>query len=191
MSMPLDKRRFTYADYLQWPDDVRVELIDGVVYDMTPAPSPRHQEVVTQLVRHFGNFLDQKPCKVYAAPFDVRLSKVRKNEEILTVVQPDLVIVCDKSKIDDRGCVGAPDLVVEIVSPSTFRKDHTTKLHLYEQNGVPEYWIVYPAERAINVCRLADSGKYGEPEIYAENDRVPVGIFNGELSLALEEIFAE
>jgi Uma2 family endonuclease len=125
------------------------------------------------------------------APFDVRLPKGNeKDDDIRTVVQPDLTVVCDRGKLDDKGCKGSPDLVVEIVSPSSFRHDVLTKLRLYEKAGVREYWIVYPGEKAVVVYKLNASGKYGEIEPYAAEDTLKVGIFD-DLDIHLETVFAE
>ncbi|MBI4778090.1 Uma2 family endonuclease, partial [Candidatus Desantisbacteria bacterium] len=123
------EERFTYGDYLKWPDDQRWELIDGVAYDMSPAPSRKHQKVVGELFAQFHSYLKDKSCEVYVAPFDVRLPEVDEgvaplaaDEEIITVVQPDIVVVCDRDKLDDRGGRGAPDIVIEILSPWTAKQ---------------------------------------------------------------------
>lgn len=189
MSMPLERKNFTYKDYLQWPYDVRCEIIDGVVYNMTPAPSRIHQELLLAIATRFSNYLENKSCKVYPAPFDVRLPKgSEKEQDIDTVVEPDIVVVCDPSKLDDRGCKGAPDLIVEILSPSTSRKDVKTKFTLYERSGVKEYWIVYPSEQIVHVYKLDDNGKYANSEVYTKEDDVKVGIFE-DLTIRLQEVF--
>jgi Uma2 family endonuclease len=131
---PLKKdARYTYADYQTWNDGVRYELIDGVVYMMSPAPNRAHQELSGELFNQFYNYLKGKKCKVYAAPFDVRLSD---KEHEKTVLQPDITVVCDPSKLDKKGCKGAPDMVVEILSPSNAERDTTLKLRKYLQAGV-------------------------------------------------------
>lgn len=179
---------YTYADYLSWPDEERWELINGVPYDMTPAPSTRHQEILGELHRLFSQYLYGKPCKAYLAPFDVRLPKEdEKDEGILTVVQPDLSVICDRSKIDERGCKGAPDLIVEILSPSSTKKDFGVKLHLYEEVGVSEYWLVHPNDQTILVFSLRE-GTYGKPTIYKTPDEVPVQLLPG-FSISLTEVF--
>jgi Uma2 family endonuclease len=186
-----EDKKYSYKDYLNWPDSERWELIGGVAYGMAPAPSRRHQKVLAALLSEFYNFLKGKDCEVYGAPFDVRLPEGdEKDEEIKTVVQPDLVVVCDKSKLDDKGCKGSPDLVVEIVSPSTASMDYIEKLALYERHGVKEYWIVHPADEIVMVYKLAGYTKYGRAEIYARNDKVGVGVFDG-LEINLKEIFTE
>ena len=139
------KEKYTYGDYLTWCDEERWELIDGVPYNMTPAPSRAHQGISVELARQMANYLVGKTCRIYTAPFDVRLPKgEEKDERIKTVVQPDLLVVCDESKLDDRGCKGAPDLIVEILSPHTAVKDMKTKRDLYERVGVEEYWLIDP-----------------------------------------------
>jgi len=191
MSMPMPKHEFTYADYLNWPEGERVEIIEGEAVAMSPAPSRQHQRILGELHAAFHQYLKGKTCDVYMAPFDVRLPKGNeKDDDIRTVVQPDLTVVCDRGKLDDKGCKGSPDLVVEIVSPSSFRHDVLTKLRLYEKAGVREYWIVYPGEKAVVVYKLNASGKYGEIEPYAAEDTLKVGIFD-DLDIHLETVFAE
>ncbi|HNV72404.1 MAG TPA: Uma2 family endonuclease, partial [Candidatus Ozemobacteraceae bacterium] len=137
MANPLTvaNRTWTYADLLKLPEEQRCEIIDGEYFDMTPAPNRLHQEILGNLFRQIINQLDGKPCKVYFAPFDVRLpdSDDQPDGEIRNVVQPDLVVICDEKKLDDRGCRGAPDLAVEILSPSTAGKDQVKKRRLYER----------------------------------------------------------
>ena len=153
MGIPVKKtdQKYTYGDYFTWPGDERWELIDGGVYDMSPACSRTHQDILGKLHLIFGNFFNDK---VYLAPFDVRLPKGNEADEgIDTVVQPDLSVICDTSKLDEKGCKGAPDLVVEIVSPGSAVHDMKVKRELYEQHGVKEYWIVLPLERIVEVYR--------------------------------------
>jgi Uma2 family endonuclease len=140
----------------------------------------------------FSQFLKDKPCRPYAAPFDVRLPDYpeQSDDEISTVVQPDLVVVCDRSKIDEKGCKGTPDLVVEILSPSTAQRDLRAKFALYERHGVREYWVVQPADRTIMVFRLTDEGTFGRHELFAVDEQLPVALL-GDLILDLREIFAE
>jgi Uma2 family endonuclease len=141
------------------------------------------------LTSTFHTFLEDRDCRVYVAPFDVRLPEGEEQEdEIRTVVQPDLVVVCDPKKLDDKGCIGAPDLIVEITSPTTARKDLKEKLDLYERKGVREYWIFHPTDETVMVFRLNPQAQYGRPGMYAKEDSIPVGIFP-DYSLALEKIF--
>ncbi|MBI5207591.1 MAG: Uma2 family endonuclease [Candidatus Firestonebacteria bacterium] len=180
MPYPIKKQaqKYTYGDYLTWPDDERWELIDGEAYNMTPAPSRFHQDILRELFLQFAEYLKDKTCKVYCAPFDVRLpDKNEKDEEIETVVQPDIVVICDKSKLDDKGCIGAPDLIIEIVSPYTVQKDLKEKFSLYEKKGVKQYWIVYPDDKMVMVFNLGKNKEYGKPKIYSKEDKIEVGIF--------------
>ena len=141
---------YSYADYLKWDFKERVELIVGRLYKMSPAPSPLHQRISMDISGQLWSFLRGKECKVYTAPFDVRLAKKGMADfEIYTVVQPDISVVCDKSKIDGRGCLGAPDIVVEILSPSNNETELNNKYELYQSSGVREYWVVFPDERAV------------------------------------------
>lgn len=170
---------YTYADYLSWPEQERWELIDGVAYAMAPAPARRHQEIVVEMVAQVVPFLRGTPCALYAAPFDVRLPRRRQADENTdTVVQPDLIVVCDRSKLDERGCRGAPDWVVEVLSPSTAAKDQIQKRALYERHGVREYWLVHPTDRLVTIYRL-DQGGYGKPEILELKGQTPVGVVAG------------
>jgi len=171
-----DEKRYSYADYLNWPNDERFELIDGVIHNMN-APLRVHQKTVTELTKQLAIFFTGKTCEVYVAPFDVRLPKHAKTEdEIFDVVQPDLSVICDQAKLDDKGCLGAPDLIVEVLSPSTSSKDHIKKRALYERSGVREYWLVSPEERIVWVYELV-KGQYQKPEIYNDQDKIASGLF--------------
>jgi Uma2 family endonuclease len=185
-------KRYTYADYLTWMDDVRRELHDGFIKLMTPAPSRKHQELSVILTLKFGNFLVNKNCKLYHAPSDVRFPNDKKNKDdkqVYTVLQPDLFVVCDLSKLDERGCLGAPDLIIEIVSPKNPKRDLKDKFDIYQQHGVREYWIVNPNDENVNVFVLDEKGKYQLVGMYAEDDKIPVNIFNGDLKVDLTEVF--
>ena len=139
---------YSYAHYLTWLFDERVELIRGKIFKMSPAPSRFHQEVSIHISSFLFKFLENKPCKVYAAPFDVRFPKESKaDKEIYTVLQPDICVICDRAKLDDRGCIGAPDIVVEILSPGNNKTELLHKYSIYEEFGVKEYWVVSPAEK--------------------------------------------
>lgn len=180
MGLALRKeKRYTYADYLQWPDDTRYELIDGEAFLMSPAPLVEHQEVAGEVYYQLRNQLDGQPCRPYIAPVDVRLP--RKDEAdaaIDTVVQPDVLVVCDPSKIDRRGVRGAPDWVLEVLSPSTAAHDQIAKRRTYERAGVREYWLVHPGDRTLTVYVL-ENGQYGRPEIYELKDATPIGVLPG------------
>jgi len=158
------KQHHTYGDYLTWPDHPRQELIDGVAYVREPpAPSPCHQEMVGELFGQLWVALKGRPCRVYVAPFDVRLPKSDEaNELIDTVVQPDVFIVCDRQKLDERGMRGGPDWVAEVLSPGTARYDQKIKVPVYERSGVPELWLIHPTNRTLTIYRLED-GRYGPP----------------------------
>ena len=184
-------KRYTYADYLTWMDDMRRELYDGFVEMMTPAPSRKHQFISTNITGLIWNFLRGKQCLLLHAPSDVRLPKNKNNsdETIYTVLQPDLYVVCDLTKLDDRGCLGAPDLVIEITSPKTARRDLKDKYQIYEQHGVREYWIVNPSDENVLTFVLDANGKFQLAGLYAGDDKIPVHIFDGDLQIDLTEVF--
>jgi Uma2 family endonuclease len=163
-----DTKHHTYADYLEWSRDYGDEIIDGVAYVREPpSPSLTHQELVFALSYEIGRVLEGRPCRVYVAPLDVRLPKSNETDEnIETVVQPDVVIVCDRSKTDQRGVRGAPDWLAEVLSPSTASYDQSVKIPLYERANVPEVWLVHPTDRTLAIYRLED-GRYGRP-VYQE-----------------------
>jgi Uma2 family endonuclease len=163
MPIPLQEsdHKFTYKEYCSWPYDERWELIDGVAYDMCAAPTSGHQRISMKISTNINIWLKNKKCEVFSAPFDVLLPTFPlKNEgEIETVVQPDISVICDSKKIIDKGCLGAPDLVLEILSPSTSKKDLNEKFQLYEKHGVKEYWIIDPGNKYIQVFHLLTEGK--------------------------------
>lgn len=179
---------YSYADYLTWPEDERWELIDGVPYNMTPAPTPRHQEILGELFCVLANWLKGNRCRAYIAPFDVRFAEAEiPDSKIDKVVQPDISVVCDPQKIDDRGCLGAPDMIIEVISPSTVKKDMGVKLSLYERFGVKEYWVVYPLDETVMVF-LHENGQYGKPTVYSVPDEIPVNLFQ-DFTIPLESVF--
>lgn len=177
-------KRYTYEDYVTWPDDKRCELIDGVIY-MLAAPSYEHQSISRELTRQLANFLLGKPCQVYPAPVDVRLNAEIDDD---TVVQPDLVVICDHTKIVGNVCNGAPDMVIEILSPSTATRDCIEKFQKYLNAGVREYWIVDPSNKVVFVNILDDdkytTGKYNHP------DTISVHVLEG-CTINLETVFPE
>ena len=190
MELQLDlNKKYTYEDYLTWLDDKRRELYNGFIRMMTPSPAMKHQSVLSELHGTFWHYLKKTDCKVFPAPFDVRLPN--KNKEILTVLQPDLTIVCNSEKLDIKGCIGAPDMVIEIISPSTAKKDVEEKYEIYETAKVKEYWIVHPHEHTVSVFLLNENNKYQLKKMYAGNSKVEVNIFNGDLIIDLQEIFIE
>ena len=179
-----ETKRYTYADYCTWDDDERWELIDGVPYAMA-APLVLHQEVLGGIYRQISNFLHRKTCRVFFAPTDVRLNADTKDN---TVVQPDLLIVCDKSKIDEKGIIGAPDMIVEILSPSSVSKDMITKFMLYLNANVREYWIVDPDTGSV-IVNIHQNGTYNA-KAYNKSAVVPVSILEG-CSVNLAEVFID
>lgn len=182
---------YTYSDYQTWNDDERWEIIHGRAYDMSPAPSTQHQRISRNLLVKIENYLSVKKCEVFAAPFDVRFpEKEEKDEDIKTVVQPDISVICDKSKLDDKGCCGAPDFIIEIVSPNTAFRDIKEKFFLYEKHRVKEYWIVHPSEKTVMVFELGKGNKYVRPRMYAGEDKIDVGVLKG-LTVDLEIVFKE
>ncbi len=188
LTLDLDKR-YTYADYLTWLDDKRRELFEGFVNLMT-APIRKHQKISFKLTLRIGVFLENKKCEVYVAPFDVRLPKNGEtaDNKIYTVVQPDIVVVCDSEKLDEKGCIGAPDLIVEILSPSTRKKDLKDKYFIYEKSGVKEYWVVYPNDESILKFILNSENKYEQKGIYVEGDTISPSMFP-DLVLEVDDIF--
>jgi Uma2 family endonuclease len=180
---------YTYADYLTWRLDEWVELIKGKVQRMSPAPRQVHQEAVMRLSGSIFGFLEHGPCKVFPAPFDVRLTTSNANgdAQITTVIQPDICIICDPQKLDGRGCLGAPDWIIEIISPSTASYDTRTKFDLYEEAGVLEYWIVFPGEKSIAAYVLQD-GRYQLAGTYYEPGLMPSHTLP-ELALTWERVF--
>ena len=188
-----ESKRYTYADYLTWLDDKRRELINGFIHLMS-GPIRRHGRISMKLSSWINTFIEKKKgkCHVYLAPFDVRLPKNNETEDdkIYNVVQPDICVICDLSKLDDKGCIGAPDLIVEVLSPSTLKNDWVYKFNLYEIAGVKEYWIVDPKEKTVNVFLLQPNGKYDSGTVYKCKQKAPVHIFEG-LEINLKKLFEE
>ena len=173
------EKHYTYADYLQWPDETRYELIDGEAFLMSPAPLVEHQEIAGEVFRQLANQLDGQPCRPYIALVDVRLPRTDEADAAIdTVVQPDVLVVCDPGKVDRRGVRGAPDWLLEVLSPSTAAHDQIAKRRTYERAGVREYWLVHPGDRTLTVYVL-DNGQYGRPDIYELKDETPIGVLPG------------
>ena len=181
---------YTYADYLTWRFEERLELFKGKVFKMA-GPNTRHQTVSGKLFLRIGAYLEKKPCKVFSAPFDIRLPvKNRKRDnEITTVVQPDLCIVCDPEKIDERGICGAPDLVIEILSPGNSSKEVRLKFELYEEAGVRDYWIINPVEENFVIYQLDEAGRFGGGRMYASGDIIQARAVPG-LRVYVSDIFS-
>ena len=191
MALPAEKARYTFADCLTWEENERIEIINGEAVMMAP-PSSVHQEIAAELTRQFGNYLEGKRCKVYPAPFGVRLFERdgEAPEDVDTMVEPDLSVVCDRSKIDKHGCKGAPDLVVEILSPSSLRHDRFVKLGLYQRAGVREYWIVDPEYKSVQVFTLDGGGSLRIAEEYGRGDVARVNVLDG-CFIDLGKVFPE
>lgn len=180
-------KTYTYADYLSWRFTERVELLWGKIFKMSPAPSTNHQWISGILFREIAVFLKKSPCAVFHAPFDVFLKINDAPTE--SVVQPDIVVVCDKNKLDEKGCQGAPDLAIEVLSPSSAQKDMKYKLKLYEEAGVPEYWVVDPVNCLIQVFTL-EAGEYQLHRPLTYDDNIQSKIITG-LTIDLQEVFPE
>ncbi|MEQ9307593.1 MAG: Uma2 family endonuclease [Marinoscillum sp.] len=182
---------YSYADYLRWSFEERVELIKGKLFRMPPAPKRTHQAVGFVLGNEIYNVLKGQRCKAYMAPFDVRFPNQPDDADDLTftVVQPDICVVCDPSKLDDAGCKGAPDLIVEILSPSTASKDLNEKYQLYEEHGVQEYWVVYPGECVLEIYDL-QHGKYISRGKFVREDVVESKVLEG-MQIKLLDVFEE
>lgn len=196
-------KKYTYADYLTWQFSERVELIRGKIFKMAPAPGEKHQKVSFSLSTEIGVFLRNGKCQVRYAPYDVRLNipaetpisakrrksaRVVSDNEIETVVQPDLLVVCDESKIDERGCNGAPDLVVEILSAGNNRSDLVEKFSIYESARVPEYWIIHPHEQTLIIYTLNEKGQYTASKPLVPGETVRSNVLKG-FHLDVQKIF--
>lgn len=189
MASPKPDKKYSYADYLQWPDEERWEIINGVPYDMSPAPSTKHQAISMGIAGQLWSFFRDKECQVFAAPFDVRLPlNAEKDEEIYNIVQPDLSVICDPSKLDEQGCKDAPDLVIEIISPFTAKKELNEKFNLYERSGIPEYWVVFPKFNVVVVYSLDDEGRYQKSGEFTSDQVLSTKLFPG-LEIKLEDVF--
>ena len=181
---------FSYADYCRWPDDERWELIGGEAFDMSPAPARIHQDLVVGLLVQVHGALAGSRCRVYVAPFDVRLPEADEaDDDIRNVVQPDLAVICDPARLDDKGCRGAPDWIVEVLSPRTAAKDQRRKRDLYERHGVREYWLVHPTDRIVFIYRLED-GRYGKPDVRAARGETHVAILPG-FAIQWDDVFPD
>jgi Uma2 family endonuclease len=187
--------RYSYADYLTWADDKMREIINGVVY-LFSAPKLKHAAAISPFMGRAWSFIRKRKgkCKIFTAPFDVRFPKNGEtdNDKIFDVVQPDIVVVCDPAKLDENGCLGAPDLIVEVNSPSTSKRDLNLKFNLYETSGVKEYWVVYPNDKAVTVFLLQPDGNYDAGTLYeaSQTTQVPVQTLEG-LFIDLEELFSD
>lgn len=191
-----DKKRYTYADYLQWADEERWELIHGVPYDMSPAPSRSHQKILLDLARIVADITDEGPCDTYVAPLDIRLTEALhldgepEDKKVETVVQPDIAVFCNAELLDERGAHGPPDIAVEILSGSTGYKDITEKLTLYERHGVREYWVVNGEAGFVMLYRLSSDGSYQKPDYYRLGESLHSEVLGG-VEIALKRFIPE
>ena len=189
------KGTYTYADYLSWQFDDAVELIKGKIMAMSPAPSSEHQSISWRLSGALFIFFKSKECRAFAAPFDVRLVDRKKsivaNKDIYSVVQPDICVICDKTKIDSKGCLGSPDWVIEILSRGNSKKEMQLKYQLYQESGVKEYWLVYPGEKAVHQFVLdEDTEKYQLLAMYSGEDIATPQLFP-DCQIDLSEVFED
>lgn len=191
MALPAEKVQYTFADCLTWDENEHIEIIGGETVMMAP-PSRFHQEISFEIGRQLGNFLEGKRCKVYLAPFGVRLFEKDGDmpEDVDTVVEPDISVVCDREKLDKYGCKGAPDLIIEVLSPSTRQHDRLVKLNLYQRAGVREYWIVDPDTQSVQVFLPDASGSFRLYEDYGQEDIAKVNVLDG-CFIELSKVFSE
>ncbi len=186
---------YSYADYLTWRLDQTVELIKGKIFTMSPAPNVKHQRISRNLFKPIVNYLADKRCEVFSAPFDVKLYDRRKSKlsdrEVFSVVQPDLCVICDKDRLTEQGCDGAPDWIIEVLSPGNNKKELRFKYDLYQESGVGEYWLVFPYERAVQQFVLDRDGEaYRLHALYPGDETAKPYLFP-ELKIDLAEVFAE
>jgi len=182
------KKHYSYADYLSWENDQRCEIIDGDVFAMN-SPGSGHQRIVREISTQLAVYFANKKCEVFCAPLDVIFRGNAKNDsEVKTVVQPDIMVVCDPAKIEEHGIIGAPDLIVEVTSPSTASYDNIKKRALYEREGVQEFWIVSPGERLVRVYMLGNAGRFEIEEVFDDEGKIQVARFPG-LTVDLKLVF--
>ncbi len=179
-------KQYTYSDYLLWQFSERVELIKGFIKKMSPAPSRKHQKVSMNLSYVLTSFFKKKKCNLYAAPFDVRLP-IKNGKKDTTIVQPDLCVICDEAKLDDQGCNGAPDLVVEILLPNNSKYDVDTKFNLYQESEVKEYWVIEPTEKIVLVYTLQNQ-KFIGLKPFTEGEIIESPLFP-EMKIAVTDVF--
>ncbi len=185
-------RTYSYADYLTWQFEDAIELIKGKIMLMSPAPNVKHQDISANLTALLHNFFKRQKCRVYVATFDVRLYDRKKSilasEDIHTVVQPDLCVICNPELLDLQGCNGAPDWIIEILSKGNAKRDMQIKYELYQESGVMEYWLVYPEQQAIHQFVLDEHERYQLKHMYTEDDVATPQLFP-ELAIDLTEVF--
>ncbi len=184
-------KQYSYADYLTWQFQERVELIKGYIFPMS-APGRKHQRVSWHITRYFMDYFRNSPCQVYVAPFDVRLPRTptADNQKTMTVLQPDLCVICDLAKLDDQGCVGAPDLVVEILSPGNTKKEMRQKFDVYQEAGVKEYWLIQTQDHNVFQYVLNDEGIYVGLHPLTDEDELVSRVFP-DFKIDLAGVFAD
>jgi Uma2 family endonuclease len=184
-------KQYSYADYLKWTFQERLELIRGWIFPMS-APNRRHQQISWNITTSFVDYFRKAPCKVYFAPFDVRLPRkpTPDNAKVETVLQPDLCVICDLNKLDDKGCMGAPDLIVEILSPGNTKKEMKQKFDVYQESGVREYWLIQPDDRNVFQYVLNDEGIYIGLHPLTDEDELVSRVFP-DFRINLEGVFAD
>ena len=187
--LPAEKEHCTFADFLEWDENERYEIINGEPY-MMAEPTTAHQRISMDLGSQIHAFLKDKPCEVFAAPFGVRLFETENDDprDVDTVVEPDLSVICDPSKLDDYGCKGAPDVVIEILSPSNSRHDRFVKYNLYQRAKVREYWIVDPTAKTVEAYRLDENGYLKLSDMYNAADTAKITALN-DLPVDLNTVF--
>ena len=182
---------YTYADYLKWTFDERLEIIKGKIFPMC-APARIHQRISWNFTAAIVKYLENRDFQAYSAPFDVRLTPLKKNktDKVHTIVQPDLCVICDLDKLDDKGCVGAPDLIIEILSPGNSRKEMKEKYEVYQENGVKEYWLVESVDKCVFVYVLNEAGIYIGLQPVTDEDILTSTVFP-ELQVDLALVFKD
>ncbi|SHM43782.1 Uma2 family endonuclease [Mucilaginibacter sp. OK098] len=183
-------KTYTYADYLKWTFDERLELIKGKIFKMSPAPGSVHQIISAALSSELYYYLKGKQCRVFSAPFDVRLIRRSANDQdVTTVVQPDICVICDPKKVDVKGCIGSPDIVVEILSPGNNKKELRNKFEVYEEAGVLEYWIINPTEKNL-LQYILIGGRFQAARPFTIDDELTTSILPG-FTLSIDELFTD
>lgn len=183
-------KKYTYADYLTWKFQERVELLKGYISKMSPAPNLEHQRISGDIFGELYIYLKGKSCQVFSAPFDVRLPVSLKKGKTDTVVQPDITVVCDSNILDKQGCNGSPDLVMEVLSPGNSKKEMRDKFNIYQEAKISEYWLIYPLDKSVIVYTLNEEGKYIGSRPYTEDDLIASDVLKG-FSLDLSIVFNE
>jgi len=183
------ENNYSYSDYKNWDDNARWELIHGKAYNMSPAPLRTHQKISGNIFFRIRQYLEDKQCEVYCAPFDVCFANYpeQPDTEIETVVQPDIAVICDEKKLTDYGCKGSPDIIIEILSPASSKKDKSEKFKLYEEYKVKEYWIVYPDLKILEIFKLSGD-KYMPAEVFGTEDVIEVKLL-GDLIINVNDVF--